>query len=178
MNNKRKPLTKKIRFDVFKRDLFTCQYCSAKPPKVPLEVDHIIPIKNGGLNDFENLITSCFDCNRGKGARELTLMPVSTVEKMERLSIAQEQYKQFKKILLAEKKIIDSQVAAIDKIYSSCYEGWCLNDRFKLQIKQFIIKIGFEEVEEAMEIACLKISDSSKAIKYFCGIVWNKIKNE
>jgi len=177
MEKKRKPLSKKTRFEVFKRDSFTCQYCSAKPPKVPLEVDHIIPVKSGGTNDAENLITACFDCNRGKGARELTLIPISTVEKMERLKIAQEQYKEFKKVLLAEKKIIESQVATIDEIFSSCFEGWCLTERFKLQVKQFISRIGFEEVESAMEIACSKINDHNKATKYFCGIVWNKIRN-
>lgn len=178
MQNKRKPLSKKTRFDVFKRDSFTCQYCSSKPPKVPLEVDHIIPVKSGGTNDIYNLITACFDCNRGKGARELTLIPVSTFEKMERLKIAQQQYKEFKKILLSEKKILESQVDEIDRIYSSCFDGWCLSERFKLQVKQFIIRIGYEDVESAMEIACTKIHDSNKAIKYFCGIVWNKIKNE
>lgn len=29
---------------------------------------------------------------------------------------------------------------------------------------------------EAMEIACLKISDSDKVIRYFCGVCWNMIK--
>lgn len=177
MGTKRKPLSKKTRFEVFKRDSFTCQYCSAKPPKVPLEVDHIIPVKSGGTNDVENLITACFDCNRGKGARELTLVPISTIEKMERLKVAQEQYKELKKILLAEKKMLESQVAEIDLIFSNCFDGWHLGESFKIQVKQFIKKIGYEQVEESMEIACSKINTPSKATKYFCGIVWNKIRN-
>ena len=36
----RKPLSKKIRFEVFKRDAFTCQYCGQMAPDVLLEVDH------------------------------------------------------------------------------------------------------------------------------------------
>lgn len=45
---KREPLSKGIRFEVFKRDNFTCQYCGAKAPDVILEVDHINPVKLGG----------------------------------------------------------------------------------------------------------------------------------
>ena len=59
-------LSKKTRFEVFKRDGFTCQYCGRTPPTVILEVDHIDPKANGGSDNTINLITSCFDCNRGK----------------------------------------------------------------------------------------------------------------
>ena len=68
----RKSLSKKIRFEVFKRDSFSCQYCGNKAPDVLLEVDHIQPVAQGGTNDLLNLITSCFDCNRGKSDRGLS----------------------------------------------------------------------------------------------------------
>lgn len=61
-------VTPKIRFEVLKRDNFTCQYCGAHGEGVVLEVDHIIPISKGGTSDMGNLITACFDCNRGKGS--------------------------------------------------------------------------------------------------------------
>lgn len=67
----RKPIPKSIRFEVFKRDAFTCQYCGAKAPEVILNVDHIKPVADGGENEIVNLITSCFACNSGKGARKL-----------------------------------------------------------------------------------------------------------
>jgi len=60
-------ISKKLRFEVFKRDDFTCQYCGKKSPNVVLEADHIVPIFEGGNDEFKNLTTSCFDCNRGKG---------------------------------------------------------------------------------------------------------------
>lgn len=69
--SKRKSLSKRLRFEVFKRDNFTCQYCGAKAPDVILHVDHINPVAKGGDNDILNLITSCSDCNGGKGARRL-----------------------------------------------------------------------------------------------------------
>jgi len=68
----RKGISKKTRFEVFKRDSFTCQYCGRMAPDVVLEIDHIKPVASGGNNGMLNLITSCFDCNRGKGKRKLT----------------------------------------------------------------------------------------------------------
>jgi hypothetical protein len=68
---KRKGISKKIRFEVFKRDSFTCQYCGRSAPDVVLEVDHINPIACDGEESIINYITSCFDCNRGKGKRKL-----------------------------------------------------------------------------------------------------------
>jgi hypothetical protein len=62
-----------IRFLILDRDNFTCQYCGRKPPEVRLEVDHIMPESRGGANDSTNLITACFDCNRGKNVKHLSL---------------------------------------------------------------------------------------------------------
>ena len=69
--SKQRSMSKKLRFEIFKRDGFTCQYCGRQPPEVVLEVDHIQPVSKGGVNDPLNLTTSCQDCNRGKGDREL-----------------------------------------------------------------------------------------------------------
>lgn len=69
--SERKPISGKLRFEVFKRDSFTCQYCGRRSPEVTLHVDHIKPVAKKGDNDILNLITSCSECNLGKGAREL-----------------------------------------------------------------------------------------------------------
>ncbi len=62
----RKSIPKQIRFEVFKRDSFTCQYCGRKAPEVILHVDHIDPVSKGGDNCIINLLTSCEPCNLGK----------------------------------------------------------------------------------------------------------------
>ena len=67
----RRPLSKRIRFEVFKRDDFTCQYCGKQPPETVLHVDHIHPVSKGGSDGIDNLITSCADCNLGKSDKEL-----------------------------------------------------------------------------------------------------------
>lgn len=62
----RRPIGMRLRFFVFQRDEFTCQYCGSPAPLVTLHVDHIRPVSKGGTNDLTNLITSCVDCNLGK----------------------------------------------------------------------------------------------------------------
>jgi len=59
-------ITNKQRFEILRRDAFTCQYCGKTGPTARLEVDHIEPESKGGTDEEGNLITSCFDCNRGK----------------------------------------------------------------------------------------------------------------
>jgi hypothetical protein len=68
---KRKGISKGLRFDIFKRDGFTCQYCGRQPPEVILHLDHITPIARSGTNDEMNLVTSCAECNMGKGKKLL-----------------------------------------------------------------------------------------------------------
>lgn len=67
----RKAIGKRLRFEIFDRDSFTCQYCGKCPPDVQLEIDHIIAVSTGGTNDPENLRTSCVACNLGKTNKPL-----------------------------------------------------------------------------------------------------------
>ena len=64
MANKRVGISKKNRFEVFKRDSFTCQYCGKSSPEVVLEVDHIKPVSKGGDNEIINLILCCNEANQ------------------------------------------------------------------------------------------------------------------
>jgi len=56
----------RLRFLVFRRDAYTCQYCGRKAPEFPLHVDHIVPWSKGGATVLENLRTACSACNLGK----------------------------------------------------------------------------------------------------------------
>lgn len=71
VSQKRKQTGKRLRFEIFKRDGFTCQYCGQQPPDVVLQLDHIQPVSKGGENDPMNLVTACQDCNSGKADKEL-----------------------------------------------------------------------------------------------------------
>ena len=166
-----------MRFDVFKRDNFTCQYCAAKPPKVPLEVDHITPVSKNGKNLMSNLITACFDCNRGKSNVELTDVPTPLIETMNRKMVAQNQYLQYKRVLNKERKIMNQEITEVEKIYSCSFDGYVFTDKFKITVKNFIKTLGVEVVEDSMDKACARVYyHEQDALKYFCGICWNVIK--
>lgn len=60
------------RWVVLERDNFTCRYCGRSAPDVVLEVDHVESLALGGADVIENLVTACFDCNRGKRWRDAT----------------------------------------------------------------------------------------------------------
>lgn len=77
-----KKLSKRVRFEVLKRDQFKCQYCGAAAPDVLLHVDHIHPKSKGGGNDLLNLVTACAGCNGGKAA--VPLDDSSAVKRQER----------------------------------------------------------------------------------------------
>lgn len=61
----------KLRFEIFKRDNFTCQYCGRKAPEVKLTIDHREAQSAGGSDEIANLKTCCEDCNSGKGSLAL-----------------------------------------------------------------------------------------------------------
>ncbi len=171
-------LSKKIRFEVFKRDSFKCQYCGATPPSVILEVDHIMPVSKGGQDDIDNLVTACFDCNRGKSNKELTTMPQSTREKTEQLKEKEEQYEEYKKVLDDIKRREQLEIDIIDDIYSTYFPDWSFSDRFRnSSVRTFLKMLGRPAVESAMHTACGRINDEQKVLKYFCGICWNRIND-
>jgi HNH endonuclease len=61
-------LSKRLRYEVLRRDGHACRYCGRSAPDVPLTVDHVVPVALGGHDEPSNLVTACRDCNSGKSA--------------------------------------------------------------------------------------------------------------
>lgn len=57
------------RFNVFARDKNTCQYCGRRFVRNELNLDHVVPRSRNGESTWENIVCSCFVCNRIKGGR-------------------------------------------------------------------------------------------------------------
>jgi len=64
----RTKINDKLRFEVFRRDGYTCQYCGKSATEAELEIDHVTPVSKGGKNEISNLKTACKSCNAGKKA--------------------------------------------------------------------------------------------------------------
>lgn len=169
----RQILSKKLRFEIFKRDNFACQYCGNHPPEIILEVDHINPASNGGENDPDNLITSCFNCNRGKAANLLTSVPQSLRDKAYEVQEREEQIQGYQAIMQARRDRIEAEVFHILRPFLND-DGSVKRDYFN-GTKRFIERLGYDEVYEAMEIALGARISYGKKYKYFCGVCWNKI---
>ena len=67
INQERKIMNDYIRYNVLKRDNFSCQICGITTKDgAKLQVDHIIPVSKGGKTVMSNLQTLCERCNIGK----------------------------------------------------------------------------------------------------------------
>lgn len=155
---KRAPISKKVRFEVFKRDSFTCQYCGKKAPDVILNADHIDPVSKGGKNDLMNLITSCFDCNSGKKA---VLLSDDTVIKKQQgqLEELQERREQLEMLMKWREGLMDLVEMQINKYvtYIQNYmPGYAIKDHFKLEIKKWVKKYDPDTIFEAIDDAAEK----------------------
>jgi len=154
MANKRKGLSKKVRFEVFKRDSFKCQYCGKTSPDVILEVDHIKPVKEGGNNDITNLITACGDCNSGKGANLLSDDSVIKKQRkqLEELNERREQLEMMMHWREGLKDIEEDQLNIVNE-YLRENTGYGLNDYGKNNYKKLIKKHGIQIVLDSIDAA-------------------------
>ncbi len=92
----RRPLSKRLRFEVFKRDHFACVYCGRTPPTVTLQIDHYEAVASGGSDDVSNLFTACEDCNLGKSDRPMdNALPQIRPEEIDKLAERVEQMRQY-----------------------------------------------------------------------------------
>lgn len=72
------------RINLMARDNFQCQYCGRRPHRAELNLDHVVPRSLGGRSTWENVVTSCVDCNRRKGGRTPRQAHLKLVRKPER----------------------------------------------------------------------------------------------
>jgi hypothetical protein len=176
---RRKAIPKKLRFEVFKRDSFTCQYCGHKSPDVLLVIDHIEPISKGGTNSILNLITSCQACNAGKSDRQLT--DTSILDKQRRqLEDLQERKEQIEMMFQWQKSLLnldDQLTNQLAEFWSELVPGFALNERGIKILKSHKRKFGLEEVMTSMKIAVDQYIEyiEEEPTKQSVEVAWNKV---
>lgn len=171
----RKAISARKRFEVFKRDGFSCQYCGANPPAAILHVDHIVAVSNGGQNDTDNLVTSCDRCNFGKGAVPLSSVPKSLSEKAREVAEREKQIKGYNAILESRRqRIEDESWMVVNEIEGKAIDSY--DKRNLSSVRIFLERLPLQEVLEAARIANAKFCHSTHTrFRYFCGICWRKI---
>lgn len=145
---------KKLRFEVFKRDKFTCQYCGAKAPDAVLHADHLHPVAKGGTNDILNLVTACEGCNSGKGAR---LIDDSSVVERQRaqMEILETRREQLQMMLEWRDELERVKTDTVEMISDRIGERgqFVPNENGKSDIRKWLKKYAFEEVLAAVDEA-------------------------
>lgn len=172
-------MQQKLRFEVFKKNSFTCHYCGNKPPRVILEVDHIIPRIEGGLDEIENLVTACFKCNRGKGKRMLTELSPELQKNADLLKEKKEQLEAFYKYQQEIDSLSKEAVEIVDSYWLEVSDGkYHLRGPERSTIKRFLRSFSIEEIKEAIDLST-RIRGSEARFRYLCGILHNKrLQNE
>jgi hypothetical protein len=154
-DTKRISLSKSVRFEVFKRDSFKCQYCGASAPDVLLQVDHIMPVANGGSNELVNLITACEVCNAGK--RDKTLDDRTAVAKARaQMEGLQDRREQLEMMMQWREGLRDLQSETVDHVceyWKKLAPGWDVNENGKNKIRAWLKKFSVEEICHGMDVA-------------------------
>jgi hypothetical protein len=151
----RKSISKKTRFEVLKRDSFTCQYCGRSAPEIVLQLDHIHPISKDGDDGVFNYITSCEDCNQGK--KDRLLSDDSVVQKQKhQLDQLQERREQIEMMLEWREglKSLDADTVQIAvEAFNKRTPGWSLNENGRKDFSKLVKKYGLQTVLDAIDTA-------------------------
>lgn len=174
---KRKAISKKTRFETFKRDGFKCQYCGAHPPSAVLHVDHIVPVADGGGNEDTNLVTACDRCNLGKSANSLKSIPASLSTRAAEVADREAQLRGYSEVMTAHRERVYDDCWQVANIFVEHFMLDGIRNDWFLSIRHFVERIGVHECIQSMELATARnLRTHGKCFRYFCGICWNRIR--
>lgn len=160
----------RTRFEIFKRDEFTCRYCGKTSPEVILEVDHIVPVAEGGTDDPMNLATSCWACNSGKGCVPLNQI-ITGADPHDRAIELIERERQLREYNRVTEDIRMQREA--DAFNISTYwrdnAGTEMTDREYSWLLNTLARTPVSKVIEAMDIAIVK--GKTRDLRYVGGIL-------
>lgn len=161
----RKAISKKTRFEVFKRDSFKCQYCGTGAPDVVLVVDHLHPVALGGSAEILNLVTACVGCNAGKGAVPLSDESALARQRLQ-LEALQERREQLALLSQWQRSLIDvgnEADQALQSLWAACVPGCHLTQVGLSEVRKTVKKTSFELVCSAMRDAATEVVDIDQA---------------
>lgn len=179
-------VSKRLRYEILRRDNHTCRYCGRSAPEVRLTVDHVLATTLGGTDVPANLVAACADCNSGKSASTPDAVLVADVsEDVVRWARARH--------MAAAEMLTDLQRR--DEVHEEFREQWndwgYGNGQFKKGIPlpaewevsvDTILAAGLpmevllECLNRAMQMSNRRNGPTDDNIfRYMCGIAWNKV---
>lgn len=169
-------VSKRLRYEIMRRDNHACRYCGATAPDVALTVDHVIPKALGGSDDPTNLVTACKDCNAGKSASSPDAPIVADVAANAlRWGAAMEYAAQIK---LREAEDNDATIEWFDELWLA----WRYGDDKPIPrpagwensvLRWLAAGIPHRLIADAVQTAMTNTKvPPSRTWRYFCGICW------
>lgn len=175
-------VSKRLRYEVLRRDNHACRYCGAAAPDAKLTVDHVIPTALGGSDDPGNLVAACVDCNAGKSSSNPDAPLVGDVSDAAlRWGRAVAEAADTMATKLASER--DIQAAFLD-----AWEDWKHGDPIKLWTvpldknwRESLSALLRRGLPLEVVIDCIGVAMRRDAVKlpdkfrYFCGVAWRKV---
>lgn len=169
-------VTKRIRYEVLRRDGFACRYCGAMAPDVKLTVDHVMPVALGGTDDPTNLVTACADCNAGKAS----VAPDSPI-----VADVEDDALRWARAMEAAQQLLAADLKAEREIvggWLETWEKWSDIDYIPADFADSILKfhragLSLEVMQEnAFKATGVSYVARRNQFRYFCGICHNQIR--
>lgn len=180
----RKSTGKRLRFEVFKRDHFTCQYCGAQPPDAVLVPDHITPVALGGETTIDNLITACEVCNAGKSDRPIAIREVRPDADLLYLETQQEiaELRRYQAAKAERDTVIAEVVSALqDDFQDITSYDWAPGDAI---LRSLLNRYSPQVAERALHAVAYQMRDnrlsaaSNRWVAYLNGVARNMAQQE
>jgi len=176
----REPISKKLRFEVFKRDSFRCQYCGRSAPEIVLVIDHLTPVAEGGKSEILNLITSCDPCNAGKGKRPLSDNSTLTKQRdqLEELNERREQIEMMFQWKQELSNLKEESLSKVAEYWSKCVTGYSLNEHGLRSLKKLSHRYELQEILDGIQIATdqyLTYDKKGNVEKESVEVAWKKV---
>lgn len=169
-------VSKRLRFEILRRDNHACRYCGRSAPDVELTVDHVVPVALGGSDDPSNLVAACRDCNAGKSSVPADANVVDDVaQDALRWARAMEQ-------AAAERAADHARAEELHGQFGIEWESWTDGyghttpkpGSWSATVDQFL-NAGLSMADLHELIAVAMESKAHDPWRYFCGCCWKRI---
>lgn len=173
-------VSKRLRFEILRRDDFRCRYCGKVATESELHVDHVIPTTLGGTDEPGNLVCACKDCNAGKSSVPADAPLVESVEADAlRWAAAMQRAAEIHRAERAKK--VEATEPFIERwndwTYGHDQKPVPIEGKWRQSIEQFLdAGLAMEDMVELVDVAMNSKCAPKATWRYFCGCCWRRVK--